>query len=62
MSGPLTDDQAREAVMNGAKVELVRSPPYLTCMLCGGDGEKPYWLECPGPHDAGWLIANGEKE
>jgi hypothetical protein len=54
----LTDDQAREAVMNGARVQLRRSPPYLPCLLCGGDGSSsyPYWMECGGKHDAGWQV------
>lgn len=55
--GLLTDSEAREAVMNGAKVRLRRYPPYLSCPLCRGDGSnlRPFVMGC-GPHPEGWEI------
>lgn len=54
----LTDDQASEAAMNGARVQLRRYPPYLACPLCRGDGSSraPYAMECGAAHPAGWEI------
>lgn len=54
----LTDDEAREADMNGARVRLRRNPPYLRCLLCRGDGSSwhPYAMECGAEHPAGWEI------
>jgi hypothetical protein len=53
----LTEMDAKEAAMNGAKVRYRRSPPYLLCPLCQGDGsdQRPYLMGC-GPHEPGWEI------
>lgn len=56
----LTESEAKEAVMNGAKVKLRNYPPYLFCPLCRGDGSNlwPFDMYCGGPHDSGWVIVN----
>lgn len=58
-TGILTDDQAREAVMNGGRVQRRRYPPYLLCPLCRGDGSsrRPYAMQCSAAeHPAGWEV------
>lgn len=59
----LNELEAKEAVMNGARVRLRRSPPYLTCLLCCGDGSgyAPFLMDCSGPHDAGWEVVEEES-
>lgn len=56
MARILTELEAREAAINGATVRYRRSPPYLTCPLCGGDGtsERPRLIGCSCPRDPGW--------
>lgn len=58
MARVLTEDQAREAAMNGQAVRLRNFPPYLRCPLCGGDGSgfHPFLLECAGDHGGGWEL------
>lgn len=50
--------EAKEAAMNGAEVRYRRSPPYLTCPLCGGDGTgaRPFYIDCGGSHEPGWEV------
>lgn len=54
----ISEMAAKEAAMNGATVRYRRSPPYLQCPACGGDGSNrhPYAMECGGPHEPGWEI------
>lgn len=54
----LTELEAREAAINGHTVAYRRSPPYLPCALCQGNGTGafPHILGCPGPHPTGWEI------
>lgn len=54
----ITELDAKEAAMNGAIVRYRRCPPYLPCVVCGGDGthRRPYMLGCFAPHDPGWEL------
>jgi len=59
----ITEMDAKEAAMNGAKVRYRRHPPYLLCLLCRGDGSglRPFDLYCGGQHDPGWeIVEEGE--
>ena len=54
----LSEQEAKEAAMNGARVRVRHAPPYLPCPACGGDGtsEGPFAYGCPGMHPPGWEV------